>query len=409
MEAGEIRILTLQLGDIDLTDQSKINYSVVEIYEDIFSPTGPFAEINVVDSSDLLGKTNLNGSYDKDVNISFSLDGSASANFKFKMMENKDLSDGSTDKIGSGHNKTYKIRCCSPEMLNAQGNYVQKSYDQQTSKIVEDIVKNNFKSNKSIDAESTYGSRRLVFSNKHPIEAIKILNSEHVSDQHKSSAFVLFQQSDNGSQKYVFCTFEKLFEQSSTVTLKQSADLAFSNISNSNKANSIIWIKIPNSFFTPTRSLSKSQQNSYDPTTGTADEVDQKKQNYSLAGKQIYDDTSYPKAVPVHTMNDAINNKSSTKIAEARKNRVDFLSHLSQTHGTLEVYGNPNIKLGSIVNLDIPNKSDGNTSAGEKQFNGKALVVSIRHKIRPVGQTPRYTMILGVVTGGYKEGGGGNG
>ena len=108
-------------------------------------------------------------------------------------------------------------------------------------------------------------------------------------------------------------------------------------------------------------------------------------------------------------MNDAINNKSSTKIAEARKNRVDFLSHLSQTHGTLEVYGNPNIKLGSIVNLDIPNKSDGNTSAGEKQFNGKALVVSIRHKIRPVGQTPRYTMILGVVTGGYKEGGGGNG
>ena len=74
MEAGEIRISTLQLGDIDLTDQSKINYSVVEIYEDIFSPTGPFAEINVVDSSDLLGKTNLNGSYDKDVNIYFSLD-----------------------------------------------------------------------------------------------------------------------------------------------------------------------------------------------------------------------------------------------------------------------------------------------------------------------------------------------
>lgn len=409
MEPGEIRISTLQLGDIDLTNQDRINYSVVEIYEDIFSPAGPFAEINVVDSNDLLGKNNLNGSYDKDVIISFSLDGTASASFKFKMMENKDLSDGSSDKIGSGHNKMYKIRCCSPELLNAQGNYVQKSYEQQTSKIVEDIVKNNFKSNKSIDAESTYGSRRLVFSNKHPIEAIKILNSEHVSDQHKSSAFVLFQQSDNGSQKYVFCTFEKLFEQSPVVTLKQSAGLGFSNVGISDKANSIIWIKIPNSFFTPTRSLSKSQQNSYDPTTGTADEVDQKKQNYSLAGKQIYDDTSYPKAVPVHTMNDAINNKSSTKIAEARKNRVDFLSHLSQTHGTLEVYGNPDIKLGSIVNLDIPNKSDGNTSAGEKQFNGNALVVSIRHKIKPVGQTPRYTMVLGVVTGGYKEGGGGNG
>lgn len=409
MEAGEIRVSTLQLGDIDLTDQDKINYSIVEIYEDIFSPTGPFAEISVVDSNDFLGKTNLNGSYDKDVNISFSLDGSASASFKFKMMENKDLSDGSSEKMGSGHSKFYKIRCCSPELLNAQGNYVQKSYEQQTSKIVEDIVKNNFKSDKSIEAESTYGSRRLVFSNKHPVEAIRILNSEHVSDQYKSSAFILFQQSNNGSQKYIFSTFEKLFEQSPVVTLRQSASLAFSGTSKYEKVNSIIWIKIPNSFFTPTRSLSKSQQNSYDPTSGTADEVDQKKQNYSLAGNQAYDDTSYPKAVPVHTMNDSINNKTSTKIAEARKNRVDFLSHLSQTHGTLEVYGNPNIKLGSIINLEIPNKSDGNTSSGEKQFNGNALVVSIRHKIKPVGQTPRYTMILGVVTGGYKEGGGGNG
>lgn len=403
MEAGEIRISNLRIGDIDLSNQNQINYSVIEIYEDILSPTGPFAEINVVDSNDVLGKSNLNGSYDKDVQISFSLDGTGSASFKFKMMENKDLKDGSSDKIGSGHNKKYTIRCCSAEMLNAQGNYVQKSYELQTSKIVEDIVKNNFKSDKSIDLESTYGSRRLVFSNKHPLEVIRILNSEHVSDENKSSAFVLFQR----SQKYVFSTYEKLFKQGAVVTLKQSATLSFAN--GGDKANSILWINVPNSFFTPTRSLSKSQQNSYDPTTGTADQVEQKKKSWSLPGNQAYDDTSYSKAVPVHTMNDAINNKSSTKLADARKNRVDFLSHLSQTYGTLEVYGNPDITLGSIVNLDIPNKSDGNTSAGEKQFNGKALVVSIRHKIKPVGETPRYTMILGVVTGGYKEGGGGNG
>jgi hypothetical protein len=105
---------------------------------------------------------------------------------------------------------------------------------------------------------------------------------------------------------------------------------------------------------------------------------------------------------------DAANNKSATKLADAKKNRLDYLSQLTQNHGTLEIYGNPAIKLGSIVNLDIPNKSDGKTS-GESQFNGKALVVSIKHKIGPLGASPRYTMIIGVAKGSYKEGGGESG
>ena len=42
---------------------------------------------------------------------------------------------------------------------------------------------------------------------------------------------------------------------------------------------------------------------------------------------------------------------------------------------------------------------------GEPQINGKALVVAIRHKIKPFGQQPRYTMVLRVVKGSYKEGG----
>jgi hypothetical protein len=326
------------------------------------------------------------------------------------MMQNKNMSDGATDKEGSGKNKQYTIRCCSPEMLNAQGNFVKKSFEQQTSKMVEDILKNNFKTDKSIDLESTFGSRRFVFSNEHPLTALKKLNDQHVSDQHKSSAFVLFQQCDGGKQKYVFCTFEKLFKQGPIVTLKQSATLGSSSTSETDKKNSIRWIKVPDSFNTPTRSLSKAEQNSYDPTTGSGDQVAQKKQKFTFADANgVYDGApSSATAVPVHTMNDAANNPSPTKLADAKKNRLDFVSQLSQNHATLEIYGNPDIKLGSIVNLDIPNKSGGTTS-GEKQFNGKALVVSIKHKILPLGASPRYTMVLGVVKGSHKEGGGGNG
>jgi hypothetical protein len=413
MAIGDIKISTLKIGEIDLTNQSSINFSGIEIIEDILSPTGPFAEFNIIDSNDVLGQSNLNGSYDKDVQITFSLAdiGGPQANFKFKMLQNKNLKDGSTENQGSGHNKQYSIRCCSAEMLAAQGNYVKKSYNQPTSKMVEDIVKNNFKSDKSIDTESTFGSRRFVFSNEHPINALRKLNDQHVSDQNKSSAFILFQQCDNGNQKYVFSTFEKLFQQGPVVQLKQSTNLNSSSTSGSDMQNSIMWINVPDSFFTLTRSLSKVEQNSYDPTSGTTDQVSKKKQQFKFADNNgVYSDSpSVTNCVPVHTAHDAANNKSPTKLSEAKQNRLDFLSQLSQNHGTLEIPGNPQIKLGSMISLDIPNKTDNNTSSGEKQFNGNALVVSIRHKIKPVGQNPRYTMILGVVKGSYKEGGGGNG
>lgn len=408
MAIGDINISTFKIGDIDLTNQKQINYSGFEIHEDILSPTGPFAKIDVVDNNDVLGSTNLNGSYDKDVQISFKLvDGGSSASFKFKMMRNKNLSDASTEKQGSGKSKQYSIRCCSPEMLAAQGNFVQKSYEQPTSKMVEDIVKNNFKSDKSIDVENTAGNRRFVFSNDHPLEALKKLNDQHVSEENKSSAFVLFQQSDNGNQKYVFSTFEKLFKQGPVVTLKQSAALGFSGASETDKQNSIRWIKVPDSFFTPVRSLMKAQQNAYDVTTGTADQVDNKQNKYTFADNNPVSSSapSVADASPIFNMNDSANNKSPTNVADAKKNRMDFLSQLSQNHGTLEIPGNPQIKLGSMINLDIPNKSEG-ANSGEKQFNGKALVVSIIHKIKPDGQNPRYVMELGVVKGSYKEGSG---
>ena len=52
------------------------------------------------------------------------------------------------------------------------------------------------------------------------------------------------------------------------------------------------------------------------------------------------------------------------------------------------------------------NKSQDGSGANEKQFSGKALVVGVRHKIKPLGQTPRYTCIVRVVKAGYDQGGG---
>ena len=112
-------------------------------------------------------------------------------------------------------------------------------------------------------------------------------------------------------------------------------------------------------------------------------------------------DTEYP----VKKIIDKVNEIQKNSVGDANKKRAAFLSHLMQNSAELEIPGNPAIKLGDIINLEIPNKtqSENEKGAGETQFNGKALVVGIRHKIKPAGITPRYTMLLRVVKASYKD------
>lgn len=417
MPIGDIKVSNLKIGNLDLSNPSQASYASVDIYEDILNPYGPSCEIVVIDQTDALGKNNINGSYDQDIQISFSQQmGSGSLSFKFKLFENKNMKDGAATESGTGRYKEYVIRGVSPELLSAQGNYVQKSYEEQTSKIVEDILKKNFKTDKQVEIkENTKSKRRFVFGNEHPLKALQKLNTQHVAASSKSSAFVLFQQNTGSNQKYIFTTFEKLFEESPVVKLKQSSTLGASGTNMEDMQNSIRWIDVADSFYTPSRALNKPQEIGYDSTTGRPFSSDPKTNSYSVAdgktsSKGVFSQApSNIKNVPVVTRLDATNEKDKTSVSEGRKNRTEFVSYLTQNYGSLEIIGNPKIKLGSMIELEIPKKAVSEVAAGEKQFNGKALVVSIRHKINPIGTTPRYTMILGVVKGSYKEGGGGNG
>ena len=91
MAIGDIKITTLSVGDIDLTSYKQASYSGFNIYEDILNPYGPSCDIRVIDHSDAMGSTrSVNGSYDKDIKISFTTDqGGEPLNFSFKQYKNK--------------------------------------------------------------------------------------------------------------------------------------------------------------------------------------------------------------------------------------------------------------------------------------------------------------------------------
>ncbi len=417
MPAGEIKLSSLKIGDLDLTDYQTAGFGGANIYEDIFNPYGPVAEIRVVDHSDVLGKENINGAYNKDVEISMrpagkggTSSGGGERKFKFKMFQNKNLDDLSKKNAAAGHFKQYDIRSVSAEMLNAQSNYMQKSYNKKTSEVVEDILKNGFKTDKQVEIKSqTKGKRRVILNNEHPLDSLHRLNSIHESEQDESSCFVCFQQAKDGEQKYMFATFEELFKGESSVKLKQRTDLDFGNASEEDKQNSIMWFKAPDSFFTAPRSLIKGNEQTFNMTTHQACDVEQSKEpNYKFIDEPVFKKAnSDMKKVPIGSVYDKANDKEKHSTATAKVKRAGFLAHLAQNSAELETYFNPDIHLGSIIDLEIPRKSNSDNSKGEKQFNGKALVVAIRTKIKPTGQVPYATMILRVVKASYKEGGDG--
>lgn len=418
MAIGDIKLNSIKIGQMDLVKGGKVSLLGFNVYEDILNPYGPVAEIRVLDPTDQLGKTKLNGSYDQEVEIDFSGDDtvanlSGGHKLKMKMFHNKDLNDQSLNNVGSGHHKQYDIRCVSPEFLNAQGNYVEKSFNQETSEAVKHIVEKGFKSKKKFNAGKTK-KRRLIIPKSHPIDAYKQISTEHVSDKYESSCFVLFQKSgSSGSEyEYHFKTFEELFEGSAEVKLKQTTNLNFEMNNMKDRQNSIMWFKPSKSFDTGPRALDKSAEYTFDYTTHKVVAVKQPKSNnkFKFADRSpVYENApSYvDKGVPTHYIHDKANNKDKHETASAMTKRAAFLSHLAQNSAEFETYYNPKIKLGEMIELDIPAKANSDWESGEKQMNGKFLVVAIRTKYRVAAEPPHCTMVVRVVKASFKEGGGG--
>lgn len=400
---GDIKISSLKIGDMDLLENKEVSFAGFNIFEDILSPTGPCAEIRVVDYKDALGKNKLNGAYDKDVEIKIKGEKGGEKTLKLKMYENRDLNDQSLNNKGSGHHKQYDIRCVSPELLNAQGNYIQKSFNGKTSEVVKHIVEKGFKSKKKVSIKSeTKGKRRIIINNKHPLEALHNLHNEHVSEKDESSCYVLYQSKD----EYIFTTFEERFKSESKGKFTQSTTWDTNN-SSGDKNKSILWFKPSRSFLTSTRSLSKPAEYTFNLTTHKNSAVNpENKDNFKTAdNSKVYDGQfQQAKEVPIKYVHDKANNKDKHETSTAKTKRAAFLSHLAQNSAELEIPFN-GIHVGDMIELEIPLKAT-DDSGGEKQFNGKCLVVSVRTKYAYGGQPPNCTQILRVVKASYKEGGG---
>lgn len=402
---GDIALQTLKIGSLDLLGEDA-SITGFDIYEDINDPFGsPLIELNIVDQSDALNKHKLTGDYENnEIEVKFKYEPTGEVvGFKSKMHSNKNLQDRSGNQnAGSLHSKMYQIRGVQPELLNANRFPVQKNFSGQTTKHVETIFKENAKTDKTIETRDSSQKRDKTYSNEHPIDVTQNLMEEHTSNKYQSSAYVIFQEWKNGNPKIVQTTYEQLFEQSSVVTLKERTDLNLSGVSEQDHQNSIMWAEYDPSW-TEVRAMSRARKQSFNSSTHTV--VDENYKEDTKSKKPAYSSPYKDGTYNVVTAEDAFNDSEKHTNADAKRKRAQYISHLSQGTARIETPGNPKITLGCKINLEIPKKTDDNQYGGEGQFNKECIVVSIRHKIKPAGQNPRYTMILELAKAGMEQGG----
>jgi hypothetical protein len=404
MPIGDVIFQTVKIGELDLI-KSNAFYQGIDIYEDINDPFGsPLIELNVIDPIDALNKYKITGSYDdNEVEIKFKYEPTGEiVKFTGKMYSNEYLMDrmGNRDE-GSGHSKSYQIRAVQPEFFRSQGKSIEKSFSGPNTRHVEDIFKTI--SDKKIETLSPAEHRDKTFARVRPVDAVQSLIQEHSSPTYKSSAYTVFQQWKNGEPKIIQTTYEQLLEQEPVVTLRERTDLNSAGISELDQQNSVMFGQYNPSWSEP-RALSKTVKKSFNHSTHQV--VDQNYQEDTKTKNPAYEQpASYAGPVDYRTAEDTFNNSTPHTSSDAKRRRAQFLAHLSQGNATIEIPGNPKITLGSMINIEIPKKTDDLESGGEGQFNKKALVVAIRHKIKPAGQSPRYTMVLELVKGGMEQGG----
>jgi hypothetical protein len=402
---GDLIFQSVKIGGLDLLS-GEASFHGMDFYEDLNDPFGsPLIEINVVDPSDALNKYKLTGDFENNkIEIKYKYEPTGEVvGFNSVMHSNKNLQDrAGNQNQGSLHSKQYCIRGCQPELLNVNRNPVQKNFSGPTTKHVETIFKDYAKSEKQFETRDESEERDKTYSNEHPVNATQDLLKNHTSKKYKSSAYTVFQEWKNGNSKIVQTTYEQLFEQSPVVTLKERTDLNLTGITEQDQQNSIMWAEYDPSWTEP-RAMSRAVKNSYNPATNVV--VDEKYKSDTKSKTPAYKNEYKDGTYLVSSLEDTVNNSKQHTNADARRQRAQFTSHLMQGTARIEVPYNPKITLGSIVQLDIPKKTDNNQFGGEGQFNKKALVVAVHHKIKPAGQRPGSTMILELAKAGMEQGG----
>src|SRR5208337_3309978 len=210
MSIGDLTNYSITVGGINLINNPNVVVVETNIYEDLESPTGPFADIHIIDPSDFVGTNSITGN--ELVNISLtSEDFNSSLNLNMSLMHGTNVKPGSSQGMdgyggGSLYHKEYLWKLCAPAYVYCQGNYVNNDFKDLCSNIMSNVVQYAFNASVTT-SDITTPIVRMLARFEHPLKFIDRVIDESISSSHLSSLYVLYY--DRSS--YVYETYENAF------------------------------------------------------------------------------------------------------------------------------------------------------------------------------------------------------
>lgn len=385
-------LITGQNGSLDVTE------SLLEgrVYESIATPNY-IVELEVFDDSGAVSTLNLSGG--ESLNFSFYAPGGPTATYNavIDKIEIKDVT-------GTQKGKEYIFTCPGRETFISKGTYVQKSYNTDIASIVRDLHTNFLQSISPLITEATFGIQKIIIPNIKPFEAIDMVRRRATSAQNQSSTFVYFQ----NYQGHQFKTIEGMM-QGSSVKNFTSYDAINQSIFN-NTIDNIISYEVP-------QIIIANQRVDFGSMTQRVATFDIRSRQYIHQDQKITGKggiTANPGSWNSQGFISEFAQKfnffsmipwdsfwSATNIPQTTPLQMAYMANLLQCYVNVLVNGDPTVKAGDVVTLNLPMTSTlTNGIQNDPQISGNYLVSRLCRSIKPRGDSPRYTETLEAISGG---------
>lgn len=388
-------VITAQNGTLDVT-QSLMSASC---YESIATPSYVI-ELEILDTDGAVSTLNLTGG--ESLSFSFQAPGGPTAQY-----------DAVLDKIeirnvtGAQKGKEYILNFVGKETFVSKGSYVQKSYNTDLASVVRDLHTNFLQSASNLITEATYGIQKLIIPNLKPFDAIDMVRRRATSAQNQSSTFLYFQNREGHN----FKTIEGMM-QGGAVKELHSYDAIGQNIFN-NTLNNIISYEVPNIVVANQRvDLGSMTQrvSTFDIRSRQYIHQDQtiQGQGGKMANPGAWNNqdfiSKFAQKFNFFSMIPWDSFFSATNIPQTTPLQMAYVSNLLQCTVMALVNGDPTVKAGDVVTLNLPMTSTLTTGIqNDPQISGNYLVSRLVRSIKPRGESPRYTESLECISGGTPQ------
>ena len=387
---GDFAVTDIQLVSTASGNQIGLKYilSELNLFESIFK-NSISGNLNVTDTENLISEFPIVGH--EDIIISFgnpSDDSAEDIQVKFKVYK--------IDPYGRRGERSseYTLHFITPEYFSHLKSKISKAFNySKISDIISSITKNNL--GVDADVEVTEGNHDIIIPNWRPFDALNWLCTRAQNPQTNGSNYVFYEDIDG----YKFKSIESMVGESPIQEYKwrpknlPEGDDDFLVPNDYTIQNHFDIIRnIGTGMYSSKILLHDIIKREYEEITfdylDTWNDHKHITNNATISKKpdelnEIFD--SYVKFIPTHDQQ--FSNKKTNEIKNTILPRISQMEQLNNFRINLTVPGNTKLKVGSIVNFELPSLMDsggGNTDP-DKLYSGKYLITSVRHFID--GQT----------------------